>query len=136
MDINPYKFTAPWEAYEFANAALSEGSQIACVSMAWLCTLTAEELMQEPDKADFSTVAYWMERFHPFVERSAGKTFYVVLANRCGVEKAACYAGSSTVLKIENGGISLYEQLGKCEERCLVVDLNERPKYEVRNAGR
>ncbi|KAF2474235.1 N-terminal asparagine amidohydrolase-like protein [Lindgomyces ingoldianus] len=134
MDINPYKFTAPWTDYEFANTALQAGSPLVCVSMAWLCHLTPEELMQNPTQADFATVAYWVERFQPFVEKSRdGQPVVVVLANRCGMEKEVCYAGSTTILKIDAGGVSLYETLGKLEEKCLVVDLNERPKFQVRS---
>ncbi|KAF2651385.1 carbon-nitrogen hydrolase [Lophiostoma macrostomum CBS 122681] len=142
MDINPYRFLAPWDAYEFANTALSTSSNLICVSMAWLCTLTPDELVQNPQQADFATVAYWVERFQPIVAASQkeagageGKPVYVVLANRCGTEKGVCYAGSSTVLKIEKGGVSLFETAGKSEERCLVVDLKERPKFQVRSAG-
>ncbi|KAF2738510.1 carbon-nitrogen hydrolase [Polyplosphaeria fusca] len=133
MDINPYKFIAPWNEYEFANTALKENTPLVCVSMAWLAHLTPEELMQEPQQADFATVAYWVERFQPLVDRASESPMYVVLANRCGVEKAVCYAGSTTVLKIEAGGVSLYETLGKAEEKCLIVDLDERPKLQVRS---
>ncbi|KAF2115010.1 carbon-nitrogen hydrolase [Lophiotrema nucula] len=133
MDINPYKFTAPWEDYEFANAALQSSSELVCVSMAWLAHLTPTEIMTNPTQADFATVAYWVERFQPLVEKAGEQPIYVVLANRCGMEKAVVYAGSTTVLKIEGGGVSLYETLGKFEEKCLVVDLNERPKFQVRS---
>jgi protein N-terminal amidase len=138
MDINPYRFTAPWENYEFANTALTNSTPLVCVSMAWLCHLSPEELRIEPTQPDLATVAYWVERFQPLVDRVTGgdEPMYVVLANRCGVEKTVCYAGSTTVLKVEKGGVSLYETLGKGEERCLVVDLNERPKFQVRAGGR
>jgi protein N-terminal amidase len=132
MDINPYKFTAPWTSYEFANAALSNRTPLICVSMAWLAHLTPEELMVEPRQADFATVTYWVKRFQPLVEKEengdeeeGSGPMYVVLANRCGVEKSVCYAGSTTVMKIENGEVSLYETLGKAEEKCLIVDLDE-----------
>lgn len=136
MDINPYKFIAPWEDYEFANTALDSNSPLVCVSMAWLCHLSPEELMLDPSKADIATVSYWVERFQPLVEKARETPVYVILANRCGMEKTVCYAGSTTVLKIEAGGVSLYETLGKSEEKCLVVDLNERPKFQVRGNGR
>ncbi|KAF2005477.1 carbon-nitrogen hydrolase [Amniculicola lignicola CBS 123094] len=135
MDINPYKFIAPWTDYEFANTAINEDSQMVCVSMAWLTLLTPAELLQDPAKADFATIAYWVERFQPLVEKARDTPVYVILANRCGTEKTVCYAGSSTILKVEKGGVSLYETLGKNEEKCLVVDLNESPKFQVRGAG-
>lgn len=135
MDINPYKFLAPWEAYEFANTALSSQTPLICVSMAWLCHLSPVELMAEPDQPDVATVAYWVERFQPIIEASRERdgATYVLLANRCGVEKGVCYAGSSTVMKIEGGAVSLFETIGKSEERCLVVNLSERPKFQVRS---
>ncbi|KAJ4303033.1 hypothetical protein N0V90_001924 [Kalmusia sp. IMI 367209] len=144
MDINPHRFLAPWEAYEFATACLapipsvpsaSSPIPLICVSMAWLCHLTPTELTVEPSSPDVATVAYWVERFQPIVEKSkeVEGAWYVLLANRCGVEKSVCYAGSSTVIKIEGGAVSLFETCGKSEEKCLVVDLSERPKYQVRS---
>ncbi|KAF2272776.1 N-terminal asparagine amidohydrolase-like protein [Westerdykella ornata] len=133
MDINPYRFITPWDAYEFASKALEAQTPVICVSMAWLTTLSPEELAQEPLQADFTTLTYWVERFQPLVEKKALEPVYVILANRCGMEKAACYAGTTTVLKIEEGRVSVYDVLGKGEERCLVVDLNQTPKFRVRS---
>ncbi|KAF2024930.1 carbon-nitrogen hydrolase [Setomelanomma holmii] len=133
MDINPYRFTAPWESYEFARTALTHASPILCISMAWLCHLTPEELMREPTQPDIATVAYWVERFQPIVDAKSERPVYVVLANRCGMEKGVCYAGSSTVIKIQAGVVSLFGTCGKSEEKCLVMDLAERPKFQVRS---
>lgn len=133
MDINPYRFTAPWESYEFARTALTHNTPILCVSMAWLCHLSPEELMQDPTQPDIATVAYWVERFQPLVDSKNENPIYVILANRCGMEKGVCYAGSSTIIKIVGGVVSLFETCGKSEEKCLVVDLNERPKFQVRS---
>ncbi|KAI2487350.1 amidohydrolase [Pyrenophora tritici-repentis] len=133
MDINPYKFVSPWSDYEFCSLALSSQSSLICISMAWLCHLTPTELAKDPSQPDVATVAYWVERFQPLVEAKSDRPFYVVLANRCGMEKGLCYAGSSTVIRIEKGVVSLYETAGKSEETCLVVDLDERPKFQVRS---
>jgi protein N-terminal amidase len=133
MDINPYKFTAPWSDYEFASLVQSSQSPLVCISMAWLCHLTPTELAQDPQQPDVATVAYWVERFQPLVEARTEKPIYVILANRCGMEKGVCYAGSSTVIKIEKGVVSLYATAGKSEEKCLVVDLAEQPKFQVRS---
>ncbi|RMZ73260.1 amino-terminal amidase [Pyrenophora seminiperda CCB06] len=133
MDINPYKFVSPWSDYEFCSLALSTQSPLICISMAWLCHLTPTELAQEPSQPDVATVAYWVERFQPLVEAKSDRAFCVVLANRCGMEKGACYAGSSTVIRIERGIVSLYATAGKSEETVLIVDTNERPKFHVRS---
>ena len=163
MDINPYRFVAPWSDYEFATAALQpvpapQGSSInstlsppvegvgngpasaknplIVLSMAWLSHLTATEIAAESGSPDVATVAYWVERFQPIVERSKqepGKPWYVVLSNRCGVEKSVCYAGSSTVVKIESGDVSLFETCGRGEEKLAVIDLESAPKFSVRS---
>ncbi|OCL01454.1 N-terminal asparagine amidohydrolase-like protein [Glonium stellatum] len=138
MDINPYRFLAPWTDYEFANTALATNSPIVCVSMAWISRLEPDELMQNRYEPDTTTLTYWIERFQPLMERVGrdGKgPVIVVLANRSGMEGEVCYAGSSTVLRFEGGGVSLYETAGRSEERCLVVDLNERPRFMVRAEG-
>lgn len=103
--------------------------------MAWLSHLTASEIAAEPGSPDVATVAYWVERFQPVVERSkeVPGAWYVVLANRCGVEKSVCYAGSSTVIKIEDGGVSLFETCGKGEEKVCVIDLGSNPRFSVRS---
>lgn len=133
MDINPFRFTSPWDDYEFSSLALTSQSPLLCISMAWLCHLTPTELLTEPTQPDVTTVAYWVERFQPLVEARNEKPVYVIMANRCGMEKGVCYAGSSTVIKIEKGVVSLFETAGKSEEKCLVVDLAERPKFQVRS---
>ncbi|OSS45426.1 hypothetical protein B5807_10173 [Epicoccum nigrum] len=133
MDINPYKFTAAWDAYEFAATALANKSNLLCVSMAWLCHLTPEELMRDSSQPDVATIAYWVERFQPLVEANLEEPVYVIMANRSGMEKGVCYAGSSTVIKIDKGEVSLFETAGKSDERCLVVDLSDRPKFQVRS---
>jgi protein N-terminal amidase len=133
MDINPYRFIAPWDKFEFARTAMTHNTPILCVSMAWLSNLTPMELLDKPNQPDIATVAYWVERFQPIVEARSEKPVYVILANRCGTEKSVCYAGSSTVIKIQAGIVSLFETCGKSDERCLVVDLNERPKFQVRS---
>ena len=124
MDINPYKFTAPWSDYEFANHVLKTQSPIVVLNMAWLSTLSQQELADSPEKPDQGTFGYWLERFHPLRQSGAPPTI-VACANRCGVEGAACYAGSSAVFLFSDGKISLCGILGKAEEGCLVVDTDK-----------
>lgn len=89
--------------------------------------------MRDPTQPDIATVAYWVERFQPIVEAVEERPVFVVMANRCGMEKGVCYAGSSTVIKIEKGDVSLLDTVGKSEEKCFVVDLGDRPKFQVRS---
>ena len=146
MDINPYKFTAPWTDYEFANTMLRENVRLVVLSTAWLTRLTPAELEDRPREADMETVAYWLERFYPFIEHAPKEEIIVVFANRCGREgnvtgvthvengapveegDAVCYAGSSCVMRFKGGGVAMFDKgdgvamLGKAEEGLLVVD--------------
>ena len=152
MDINPYEFTAPWTAYEFANCMLRNNVKLVVLSMAWLTRLLPEELALEPAAPDMETVAYWLERFFPFL--ASEEEIIVVFANRCGMEGTTagsvevenrkevvetgdrvCYAGSSCVMKFQAGGVRIFERgegpsiLGKGEEGVLVVDTEKAARY-------
>ncbi|KAK3717238.1 hypothetical protein LTR37_005947 [Vermiconidia calcicola] len=155
MDINPYQFTAPWRDFEFANTMLREGVRLVILSMAWLTHRLPHELEIEPDKPDMETVAYWRERFGPFIESAPREEIIVVFANRCGVEgntsgtvhvengaeaeegDRVCYAGSSCVMRFQGGSVRLYDRgegvaiLGKNEQGLLVVDTLQHAKYSL-----
>ncbi|KAH9827327.1 Carbon-nitrogen hydrolase [Teratosphaeria destructans] len=113
MDINPYRFAAPWSAYEFASSMLEGQARIVILSMAWLTRLMPGEVKVEPDRPDMETVAYWLERFHPFLSRASSnpvavdghappaegpEPIVVVFANRCGIE-----GNKIGAMHIENG---------------------------------
>ena len=153
MDINPYRFEAPWTDYELATTMLRENVKLVILSMAWLTHLLPEDLTIEPDQPDMPTVAYWLERFSPFLETD--KEIIVVFANRCGIEGSrlspldgrrngdveqgdqVCYAGSSCVMKFQGGRVSMFDRndgpaiLGKNEEGVLVVDTSQVAKFSL-----
>ncbi|KAK5107321.1 hypothetical protein LTR62_001376 [Meristemomyces frigidus] len=155
MDINPYRFEAPWSAYEFANRMLEANVKMVVLSMAWLTRMLPADLLVDPNAPDMETVAYWVERFRPFVESSAGREIVVVFANRCGTEgntagsvevengqqveegDRVCYAGSSCVMKFEHGQAKIFQRrsghepavLGKGEEGLLIVDTKQPAQY-------
>lgn len=151
MDINPYQFSSPWSNYEFATHMLRNRCHLVVLSMAWLTRLTPEECASQPDRPDMETVAYWLERFWPFVDSQPTEPIVVVFANRCGSEgktvgeqrmehgevielgDRVAYAGSSCVMRFQSGSVKLWEHdvgamkgdvglLGKGEEGILVVD--------------
>jgi protein N-terminal amidase len=124
MDINPYKFVAPWTAYEFSKHVLQNNSQLVVLSMAWLTRLTAQEMSELPLRPDNETFSYWIERFFP-LQRATGPPIFVVMANRCGAEGPACYAGTSSVICFRDGRGYIYDILGKWDEQCMVVDLQK-----------
>ena len=160
MDINPYRFTAPWTDYEFATHVTNSRAKLVVLSMAWLTRLLPEDLQREPHLPDMETVAYWLERFLPLVANaanSADEGVIVVFANRCGMEgnkvgttqlengeevemgDRVCYAGSSCVMKFQQGGVRIFERgdgpsiLGKAEEGVLVVDTNGAARYSLQS---
>jgi protein N-terminal amidase len=136
MDINPQKFLSPWTEYEFASHVLSARTPLVVVNMAWLTRLTPQELTELPLRPDEETFAYWIERFQPLLEANGrigedAGPIVVVCANRCGIEGSACYAGTSSVFMVEAGKVSIFDVLGKLEEKCLVVDLARPAKFAL-----
>ena len=147
MDINPYKFEAPWTAYEFANHALESRAELVVLSTAWLTRMSTAELQGQAELPDLDTVGYWLERLRPLMRPGrSDEEIIVVFANRCGEEGEAPlvgpvrYAGSSTVLGISpgNGGVDgevrIWDMLGRAEEGVLAVDTNERAKYALKRS--
>ncbi|KAL4884137.1 carbon-nitrogen hydrolase [Aspergillus karnatakaensis] len=131
MDINPYRFTAPYSAYEFANRVLDSKSQLVILSMAWLTLLSKEELDALKGKPEMDTFNYWIQRFMPLLreklrnttniddtsgegEGRQDKRIILVFANRAGEEpgseaepeKSARYAGTSSVIAITQKPVS------------------------------
>ncbi|PKX97063.1 putative protein N-terminal asparagine amidohydrolase [Aspergillus novofumigatus IBT 16806] len=117
MDINPYKFEAPFTAFEFANRVLDSRSQLVILSMAWTTFMSREELDALADKPDLDTFNYWIQRFWPLVRQKmrhdvdlgsdgqeAGdakeKKIVIVFGNRCGEEGSVRYAGTSAIIAI------------------------------------
>ncbi|KAL1304473.1 hypothetical protein AAFC00_003464 [Neodothiora populina] len=79
--------------------------------------------------------------------RQESEGVVLVMANRCGMEPGnvqgvsqgvdgrgedvVSYAGSSCVILVKNGNISIFDILGKAEERLLIVDTEEQPKFAL-----
>ena len=139
MDLNPRKFEAPWDAYEFAAHALASGSELLVLSMAWLTGLDALELAAHAEEPDLYTLSYWVGRLKPLVE--ADKEVVAVFANRCGGEEGknplggeegVKYAGTSWIGKVGNGVVRIWEIMGRAEEGVIIVDTHEEPKFVLR----
>ncbi len=139
MDINPYRFEAPWTAYEFFSNAVRKSVSVILLTMAWLTTDVEPCPPEQAAVPDIQTLEYWLKRLHPLIaaakdSRQRGEEVLVALCNRCGSEDGgAHYAGTTTVLGIPGGGggsggeITLYGILGRGEERLLVVDTADAP---------
>ena len=89
MDLNNYRFTAPWDAYEFSTAALNAGADTVLLSTAWLTSIPLAELQNFSKQPDLDTWAYWIQRLSPLVS-SQDREVVVICANRCGQEPGPC----------------------------------------------
>jgi protein N-terminal amidase len=147
MDINPYRFEAPWTSYEFANHTITSASELVILSMAWITRLPAAELQGLAKLPDLETVGYWLERMRPLMgPRGIEQEVVIVIANRCGqdgdspVIGPVSYAGSSTVFGISRGDgrvdgeVRIWDMLGRAEEGVLVVDTRDNAKYGLKRS--
>ena len=94
MDLNPYKFVAPFEDFEFANYHVEQGTEIVSCCMNWLVKQLTEEDDDEAvlynnliAKPSTENLNYWALRMLPLIENSAGKRNLVIVCNRVGHEK-------------------------------------------------
>ncbi|KAI1658933.1 carbon-nitrogen hydrolase [Daldinia decipiens] len=127
MDINPYKFEAPFHAFEFAFHVLEMGSNLVILTMAWLTREDGRMFSRMPNDPDLDTLTYWVTRLEPLIRAESEEEIIVVFANRCGIEDDAVYAGTSAVIGIKDGEVSVYGILGRGEKELLVVDTDAAP---------
>ncbi len=135
MDLNPYRFTAPFDAFEFANHHLEHKSKLILCSMAWLLEkdVTTEwshdegklaEIYGSQDrKPSIETINYWCHRLLPLLEASANQDYTIVIANRTGYEKGSLFCGSSVIIRFENGRPIVQGWLGRGEESVLICEI-------------
>lgn len=63
----------------------------------------------------------------PIIRAETDEEIIVVFCNRCGIEDDTVYAGTSTVIGIKGGEVSVYGLLGRCQKSLLVVDTDTSP---------
>ncbi|KAJ4308382.1 hypothetical protein N0V84_012132 [Fusarium piperis] len=127
MDINPYKFQAPWHAFEFAFDILEMESNLVIVSMAWMTREDPRRFTRMPNEPDMETLTYWVTRLEPLIRSDNQDEIIVVFCNRTGSEDEALYAGTSAVIGVHDGEVKVYGLLGRGEKELLVVDTNNAP---------
>ena len=110
MDLNPYRFQAPSDAYEFGNHCVKVKADLIVVSMAWLEFVDAEPL---------DAARYWLARLGPVLNEDRRIT--IVFCNRTGSEGSTTYHGHSCVVVSEDGKLNIMGMMGR-EEGLLVVD--------------
>ncbi|KAJ5797057.1 uncharacterized protein N7518_005597 [Penicillium psychrosexuale] len=108
------QFEAPFTKWEFATRVLDSKSQLVILSMAWLTTLSREELDALKDKPEMDTFNYWLQRFWPLIQKrmehevdidggeaaDSPKKIVIVFSNRSGEEPPARYAGTSAIIAV------------------------------------
>ncbi|KAH6686336.1 N-terminal amidase [Plectosphaerella plurivora] len=128
MDLNPYKFEAPWTAFEFAFHVLECQSNLVIVTMAWMTREDGRMFSRMPNEPDMDTLTYWVTRLEPLIRAEKDEELIVVFCNRTGIEGEAVYAGTSAVIGVQDGEVKVYGVLGRGEKELLVVD-TENPPY-------
>ncbi|ETS79774.1 hypothetical protein PFICI_09627 [Pestalotiopsis fici W106-1] len=121
----PYKFEAPWDEFEFAAHAIRVSADVVIVSMAWLTHENRSSFLSHPGEPDLDTLTYWVQRMEPLIRRENEEEVIVIFANRCGTEDDVLYAGTSAVLGIQDGEVTVYGLLGRGEEQLLIVDTSK-----------
>ncbi|KAJ4010319.1 hypothetical protein NW752_004993 [Fusarium irregulare] len=127
MDLNPYKFEAPWNDFEFAYHVLEVESNLVIVSMAWMTREEPRRFTRMPNEPDMETLTYWVTRLEPLIRAESEDEIIVVFCNRCGNEDEVLYAGTSAVIGVQDGEVRVYGLLGRGEKELLVVDTNNSP---------
>ena len=95
--------------------------------MAWSTREDARHFSRMPKEPDMDTLTYWVRRLEPLIRAEKDEEIIVIFANRTGTEDDAVYAGTSAVIGIKNGEVSVYGLLGRGEKELLVVDTDAPP---------
>lgn len=73
------------------------------------------------------TLMHWISRLEPIIQKESDEEVIIVFCNRTGSEDGVVYAGSSAVLGIKGGEVSVYGILGRSDRELLVVDTDKEP---------
>ncbi|KAH6892211.1 carbon-nitrogen hydrolase, partial [Thelonectria olida] len=112
---SPYKFEAPWHAFEFAHHILQADSNLVIVSMAWVTQADRRRFSSMPHEPDMETLTYWVTRLEPLIRSDNEDEIIIVFCNRIGHEDDVTYAGTSAVVGIQDGEVKVYGLLGRGE---------------------
>lgn len=63
----------------------------------------------------------------PIIRAETDDEIIIVFCNRTGIEDDTVYAGTSAVIGIKQGEVSVYGLLGRCEKGLLSVDTDDPP---------
>jgi len=102
--------------------------------MAWSTREAASSFRQSLKDPDMDSISYWLTRLEPLIDDESSSGTIIVFANRTGVEEGeeeAVYVGTSAVIGIQAGVVSLYGLLSRGEEQLLVVDTSKNPSKRI-----
>ncbi|KAK1833260.1 carbon-nitrogen hydrolase, partial [Podospora conica] len=127
MDINPYKFEAPWDDFEFGWHVVDAAANVVILTMAWHTHHDTSLFSRRPQEPDLETLVYWVQRLEPLLSAKKEEEVIVIFCNRTGSEDDLMYAGTSAVLGIKRGEVFVYGLLGRGVKELLVVDTSRPP---------
>jgi len=117
MDINPYEFKAPWEAFEFGNFCKEKDVDIIVFPTNW----NDEEGAKNTYIEIMHMMNYWLQRLEPMLKKSK-KNKYFLAADRIGKEKTSIFIGCSCALKF-SPDFDLINNFDKLREGVLECEL-------------
>ncbi|CAG8596832.1 11040_t:CDS:2 [Paraglomus brasilianum] len=151
MDLNPYRFEAPFTDFEFANFHREQQSSIILCSMAWLGKDASENDSDQSDPSSGSghdsngeddnvqdddvmeVCNYWCMRLLPIyndawannsipeTSQKIRRSIIFVACNRVGTEGGVTFGGSSSVFVLSNYRPLILDHLKSNEENVLIV---------------
>ncbi|KAK3377792.1 carbon-nitrogen hydrolase, partial [Podospora didyma] len=112
MDLNPYRFEAPWNAFEFGVHVMEVAANVVIMTMAWQTSQDTRLFSRRPQEPDLESLVYWVQRLEPVIRAEKEEEIIVIFCNRTGSEDDIMYAGTSAVLGIKGGEVFVYGLLG------------------------
>lgn len=97
MDLNPWEFKSPYEAFEFGNYCLKQDVDLVCLLANWLYNSSNKNEKNHVLEVN----SYWADRLTPIVESNSAKKVYFCVANRIGTERNTRFTGSSCILRLK-----------------------------------
>ncbi|KAK5663013.1 hypothetical protein OQA88_6427 [Cercophora sp. LCS_1] len=136
MDVNPYRFEAPWDAFEFGYHALDASANVVILTMAWRSQDDTGFGLYScvPREPDLDTLIYWVQRLEPLISADTDEEVIVVVCNKTGSENDVMYTGTSAVLGVKKGEVFVYGILGRGAKDLLVVDTSKPPVSKLTEA--
>lgn len=88
-------------------------ANLVILSMAWLTLEDRSTFTPFSQDPDMDTISYWVQRLEPLIRSDNEDEIIVIFCNRCGIEDDAVYAGTSAVVGVKHGEVSVYGLLGR-----------------------